>query len=50
MEPSGLDPVPAAVLVIRVIEDIDHTSDEERDALLFKLLRAAWGSPGARRQ
>ena len=43
MEPNGLDPGRAAALVVRVIDDIDHSSDEERDALLRDLQSAAWG-------
>ncbi len=38
MEPNGLDPGPAAALVVRMIDDIDHSSDEQRDALLRDLL------------
>jgi len=48
-----LDPVSAAALVLRVIDEIDEidASDEElRDALLCDLLAAAWGSPWAQNQ
>ena len=50
MEPNDLDPVSAAALVVRVIDDIDQSSDEQRDALLFDLLCVAWGSPPAQNQ
>jgi hypothetical protein len=50
MEPNGLDPGRAAALVVRVIDDIDHGSDEQRDALLRDLLSAAWGSLPAQNQ
>ncbi len=49
MEPNGLDPVCAA-LVVRVIDDIDQSTDEQRDALLHDLLCAAWGSLPAQSQ
>ncbi len=39
-----LDPVTAAALVLRVIDEIDVSSDEDRDSLLSDLLCAAWGS------
>jgi len=52
MEPDGRpsDPVSAAALVIRVIDDIDKSDDEERDHLLSDLLCAAWGCIWARSQ
>jgi hypothetical protein len=50
MEPNGLDPVSAAALVVRLIEDIDQRSDEQLDAVLSDLLCAAWGSPPAQNQ
>lgn len=52
MEPNGwpLDSLSAAALVARVIDDIDETSDEQRDALLSELLCAAWGSLWAQNQ
>jgi hypothetical protein len=43
MEPNGWDPGGAAALVVRVIDDIDQSSEEQRDALLRDLLYAAWG-------
>jgi len=50
MEPNGLDPASTAALVVRTIEDIEESTDEERDALLFDLICAAWGSPLAQSQ
>ena len=50
MEPNGLDAGRAAELVVRVIDAIDHSSDEQRDALLRDLLSAAWGSWPAQNQ
>ena len=49
MEPDGrpLDSISAAALVLRVIDDIDQSSEEQRDELLCALLNAAWGSIGA---
>lgn len=46
MEPSPppLDPDSAAALVVRVIDDIDESNEEQRNALLSDLLCAAWGS------
>jgi hypothetical protein len=50
MEPNGLDPLSSAALVLRVIEDIDCCSDEQREALLLDLLSAAWGGSPALNQ
>jgi hypothetical protein len=50
MEPNGLEPGRAAAFVVRVIADIDHSSDEQRDALLRDLLSAAWGHLPAQNQ
>ena len=52
MEPDGgpLDRNAAAALVARVIDDIDESHDEQRDALLCDLLCAAWGSICAQNQ
>ena len=47
MEPSGLDPVHNARVVVRAIQDIDESSDEQRDSLLTELLSRAWGGPPA---
>jgi hypothetical protein len=45
-----LDPVSAAALVARVIDDLDATSDEQRDMLLSELQFAAWGNLWAQNQ
>ncbi len=52
MEPNSwhLDPISAASLVLRVIDDIDESTDEERDALLSDLMCASWGSIEAQNQ
>ena len=50
MEPNGLDPGRAAALVVRAVDDIDHSSDEQRDTLLRALLSAAWGCLPAQNQ
>lgn len=52
MEPKiwPLDPMSAAVLVARVIEEVDTSTEEERDALLGELLNAAWGNVWAQNQ
>jgi hypothetical protein len=50
IEPNNLDPIGAAALVMRAIEDIDQTSDEERETLLHDLLRASWASVLAQSQ
>ncbi len=52
MEPNDwpLDSVNAVALVARVIDDIDQSSDEQCDLLLFELLCAAWGSVWAQNQ
>jgi hypothetical protein len=46
MEPEQLpvDPVVAAAMVVRLVDDIDNSSNEERNALLCALAEAAWGS------
>ena len=46
MESEGwpLDAVSAAELVVRVIDDLDHRSEEASTALLCDLLCAAWPS------
>jgi hypothetical protein len=38
------------MLVMRAIDDIDASDDEQRDALLSDLLCAAWGSIWAQNQ
>ena len=52
MEPSlpPLDPESGAALVVRVIDDIDESDEERRNALLSDLLCAAWGSIRAQNQ
>ncbi len=52
MDPSDwpLDSVAGAELVARVVDDIDEASEEQRDALLYELLCAAWGSLWAQNQ
>ena len=52
MEPKiwPLDPQSSAVLVTRVIDEIDESSEEQRDALLCELLYAAWGNVWAQNQ
>jgi hypothetical protein len=45
-----LDPVSVAAHVVMVIDDIDASDDADRDAMLFALLSAAWGSAWAREQ
>jgi hypothetical protein len=47
---SPVDPTSAAELAARVIFEIDASNDEHRDALLFDLLAAAWGSVLAQNQ
>ena len=46
MEPNDCPPdaLSSMALVMRVIDDIDESSEEQRDALLCELLCAAWGS------
>jgi hypothetical protein len=50
MEPNGLDPTSSVELVLRVVEDIDESTEEQRDALLVDLLYVAWGTPPAQNQ
>lgn len=52
MEPDiwPLNPVSAAALVTRVIDDVDHTAEEERDELLSDLLSVTWGAIWAQNQ
>lgn len=45
-----LDPVAAAALVIRAVDDIDSSTEEQRDTLLSDLLCAAWGCIYAQNQ
>lgn len=52
MEPDvwPLNPVSAAALVMRVIDDIDGMTDEQRDELLGDLLSVTWGAIWAQNQ
>lgn len=52
MEPNDwpLDPISAAALVVRVVDDLDSSTEEQRDELLGELLYAAWGSIWAQNQ
>ena len=52
MGPEGwpLDAVSAAALVVRVVEDVEHRSEEQSDVLLSDLLCAAWPSCWAQDQ
>jgi len=45
-----LDPKAAAALVLRLVDDIDESSESDRDALLSALLSAAWGGAAAMSQ
>lgn len=45
-----LDAMSATALVARAIRDIDASSEERRDVLLFDLLSAAWPEPVAQNQ
>ena len=44
------DPVAVASAVVRTIEEIDASTEEQRDELLCALLCAAWGSIRAQNQ
>ena len=52
MEPDiwPLDPFSTAALVMRVIDDIDESTEDEQVALLSDLMSAAWGSIWAQNQ
>ncbi len=52
MEPKiwPLDPISAAMLVARVKDELETSSEEERDALLCDLMDAAWGNLWAQNQ
>jgi hypothetical protein len=45
-----LEPTSAAALVVRAVDDIDTSEEEDRDALLCDLLAAAWGTAWAQNQ
>ncbi len=49
-EDCPLDRVKTAALVLRVIDELDASSEEQRDALLCELMCAAWGSISAQNQ
>jgi hypothetical protein len=44
------DPAVFASAVVRAVDEIDASTDEERDELLCALLCAAWGSIHAQNQ
>jgi hypothetical protein len=46
----GSDPGAADALVVRVIDDIDESTEAQRNHLLSDLLCAAWGSILAQNQ
>jgi hypothetical protein len=52
MDPDDtpLDPIRAASLVARTIDDIDASTPEQSEELLSDLLCAAWGSIWAQNQ
>jgi len=52
MEPNiwPLDPLSIAALVARTIDNIDSSTEEDRDDLLANMLCAAWGSILAQNQ
>jgi len=46
MEPDHqpLDPILLAALVMRAVDDIDQSTEEQRESLLSALMCAAWGN------
>jgi hypothetical protein len=50
MDPNGSEPTSSEALLLRILDDIDESSEEQRDALLVELLCAAWGTPPAQNQ
>ncbi len=52
MEPKiwPLDPQSAAILVARVIDELDAAEEEQTDTLLCELLHVAWGNDWAQNQ
>jgi hypothetical protein len=52
MEPKEwpLDRASTAALVVRTIDELDSSSEEQLDILLGELLYAAWGSIWAQNQ
>ena len=45
-----LDSAATAKVVVSAIEDVDASGEDQRDALLYELVRAAWGSVWAQDQ
>jgi len=45
-----LDAVATATAVANAIEDVDASSEDQRDELLYELVRTAWGSVWAQDQ
>jgi hypothetical protein len=45
-----LDPVATGALVVQTVDEIDASTEEQRDLLLSDLLCAAWGSVWAQNQ
>ncbi len=43
-EPQPLDPIQTAALVMRTVDDIDESTEDDREALLSALVCAAWGN------
>jgi hypothetical protein len=52
MEPRSwpLDRAEVMAAVVGAIDDVDTSSEDQRDALLYELVRAAWGSVWAQDQ
>lgn len=52
MEPKDwpLDPTTTAALVVRIVDELDASTEEQRDDLLCELLYTAWGSVWAQNQ
>jgi len=48
--PPQDDPAVFASVVVRAVDDIDASTEEQRDELLCALLCAAWGSINAQNQ
>jgi hypothetical protein len=44
------DPVSFASVVVRVVDEVDASTEEQRDELLCALMCAAWGSIRAQNQ
>jgi hypothetical protein len=49
-EDLPLDRFSTAALVVRIVDELDASSEEQRDELLCELLCAAWGSILAQNQ